>query len=155
MKFSTADFLRAAPVLVVVAAVLLIFPFKAVSFRASDAVSVKHFPVSFIQLTPQQEESAVLKAKTAWLDGSELRGRMTAHLPLVILPELVSCPLLGDEKFLPAAAPMPLIPWPKRPFTPSQAAPYPSQLPQLPIEAPKPFFSREELLNIDMKGTKQ
>lgn len=155
MKLCISDFLRAAPVLAVVAAVLLIFPYKAVSFQAADLVGAKPFPVSFVSLTHQQEESAVLKAKTAWLDGSELRGRMTAHLPLIVLPETDNGPILGDESILPQVSSMPHIAWPKRPFTPSLAADKPQEIPLLPAEEPQRLFSRIQLLQLDMKGTKK
>lgn len=152
MTSLSAELFRVTPVVIVVAAVISVFPFRAVSFKASDVGTSASFPVAFVQLTPEQEESAVRSAKTAWLDGSGLRGRMTAHLPLGDLPENDPGPVLGNEDFLPAAKDLPVVPWPRRPYSPSLAAPSPVRLAVPPRDVPRPYFSRKELLELDKKG---
>lgn len=143
---------RAAPVMAVVLSVVMIFPFKAIFFKPSAQKSSPSFPVAFVRLTAEQEESAVRAAKTAWLAGSGLRDRMTARLSLGDLPEREMGPILGEENILPKASSIPMVQWPKRPFSPSMAAQPPAPLAASQQESVPPAFSKNELLQLDTKG---
>jgi hypothetical protein len=137
-----------AAVLALPMAVVAVFPYGALNFKAA-AVSQRARPsAAFVTLSEEEELRATAAVKAAWQgDGGGLRliradltvGELPEEPPGAVL-EFSHCALRTPESKVPAEAP---------PFPPSMRAAAPEKIASLPVEAARPVFSREELLKID------
>lgn len=155
MRSLFPELARSSPVVATVLCLSAVFPYGALFFTPSPDVDSSRSPAAFVSLTPDREEAAVRAAKTAWLDGSGIRDRMTAALSIGDLPVSERGSALGDGAVLPPVSGMPLSRWRKRPYFPSLAAEKPSSIAVIRLETATPAFSRKELLSLETKGTEK
>ena len=137
------------PILIVLAvpsAIVSIFPYGAIGFKAK-APSPKPPAAAFITLSAEEEETAMRAAKTSWQGDADSCLRVRADLSFGELPAAKEEPVLGvGERSRPPR--FGDVGWEPPPFLPSHAAP--PLKPIAPGEAQKeaPPFSREALLSL-------
>ncbi len=126
MRDLRGKLLSVAVVLVAVVAVVVVFPFDALSFTPSRAAADGRAFAVFVLLTPEEEAAAMKAAKSSWNAEAVGVRRMRADLFVNDLPESAS--------------------------EPSLAAPPPKAIPADKADqmgGPAPAFPREELLKIE------
>lgn len=129
-------------------ALMLVFPYRAVGFKAEPSPrSGRPGHCRFVELTAEEEAGALNAARSAWsTDAGDLRRirleLMGSELPEPELGELLECSFRVGEKppsrFMPDLLPA------------TRGADAPHKLPPAPESQPQPAaFPREELLKID------
>ena len=150
MRRTVNALLSVAGVLALPAAVVAVFPFGALSFRAAPASTARPAAVAFVRLTDEEETAALRAAKTSWSSEAGAVRHLRADLHFGNLPERANEPAIHIEDRLRRPPPRPYAP-PTSPFLPSQAAAAPAKLPAAEGDepaAPLPF-PRKDLLKMD------
>ncbi len=134
-------------VLAILLAIVLVFPYDAISFKATKVEPSVPF-AAFVMLSPDQEAAAIKAAKTSWIGAAGGHTHsIRAELPFGVLPDAEGKPVLTlaerPTPILPAPAPLKPVA-----YLPSAAAPAPVVIPHDPRTDEQPF-SRQELLKLD------
>ena len=150
MRSIKQELLSVVAVLAAPAALMAIFPYGAVSFKAVPRQASSEPSAAFVHLTSEEEAEALKAAKTSWqADAASDRG-MRAYLPLGELPEDGhSGPILGEGGWAGLrSAPAP-VEYGTPTWSPSSAAGNPDKIDAEAEESPAPAFSKEELLRME------
>ena len=143
------EILSVATVLVVPAALLAVFPYGAVGFKASTLQAASSPSVAFVHLTAEEEAEALKAAKASWQADSASGRGMRAYLPLSELPEEgPNGPILDDSVWTWLRTALAPVEYGTPAWKPSAAAGEPEKIAAGEEEPASPAFSKEELLNI-------
>ncbi|MBQ6914836.1 MAG: hypothetical protein IJQ65_03875 [Kiritimatiellae bacterium] len=151
MKGWRSAFVSAVMVLLTIAAVVLVFPYGALTFRPRPDGPAQPAFAAFVALSPTEEAAAMKAAKSSWNAGAGAVRRMRAELFVSELPRGRDEPALEIADRAHSQTLPPLSPG-LQPFMPSQAAPPPAKIEpdkaDLKDESAS-AFSREELLRMN------
>ena len=150
MRSIRQELISVAAVISVPAALIAIFPYGAIGFKAVPRPKASKPSAAFVRLTAAEEAEALKAAKASWqVDAAADRG-MRAYLPLGELPEDVpSEPILDGEVWtVLRSAPAP-VEYGTPTWSPSFAADKPEKIEIGEEMRPAPAFSREELLKME------
>jgi hypothetical protein len=131
-------------------AVVLIFPYGAVSFKASQAPLQSQAFAAFVTLSDEDEQHAIAAVKAAWQGDAVGLRRIRAELSVGELPEeepgaiMEVSPLSLEAPQNDIAVQVPVFPPSLRAAPPEKIAPPPATIP-----IASETFSRTELLKID------
>ena len=128
-------------------AVVMSFPYSAVSFRAAEERTSPAPSVALISLSPEEEDLAIRATKGIWRGEVSAAERVRTWLPLVELPEDEEGPIMDMNFTLPAGR-RKLIAYRPPPLMPSMAAPAVAPLGVEPQTSSQTTFSRKELLEL-------
>ena len=144
------DLLSLLPLGVLLAALVSLFPFGIFKMKSETvAADRKRSAAScaFVELTPEMEMKAMEIVRSALSVGSTNIRDLRADLSLSTIPEQVLGAIMDiDERSVRVSIPAPVFD--VLPLPASLAAPPPCKLPVLAPEAPKPTFSKEEMLKL-------
>ena len=136
-------------VLSVPVAIVLAFPFSAVSFTPRQLSGRCSPSAAFVVITPAEQEQAMRSAKSSWQGDAGGVRRLRADLSVGVLPEndkSISADV-GAEPSRSAATRVDYVP---AAYPPSQGALPAGRLPKAETEtAREPAFPKSELLKID------
>lgn len=141
------EVLSVATVLSIPLGVAVIFPFRAVGFKAQDVALSPSATVSFVHLSEEEEAQAVRATRSALRgDGEDVR-QLHADLSFSDLPDEVQGEILPVSA-RPLGTDVPLVECAVGPFLPSRQAPPPQRIPIV-REEERPTFAKDVLLKID------
>ena len=150
MRSIRQELISVAVVISAPAALIAVFPYGALGFKAIPPPTASKPSAAFVRLTAVEEAEALKAAKTSWQgDAASDRG-MRAYLPLGELPEDgLSEPILGGEVWtVLRTAPAP-VEYGTPTWSPSSAAGEPEKI-AAEAEVPHaPTFSKDELLKME------
>ena len=150
MRSIRQEVLSVAAVLAVPAALMAIFPYGAVGFKAIPGRMASKPSAAFVRLTAEEEAEALKAAKTSWQADSASDRGMRAYLPLGELPEDgPSGPILGGGVWTGLRSASAPVEYGAPTWSPSSAANKPGKIEIGEENRPAPAFSREELLKMD------
>ena len=136
-------------------ALVVSFPFYAVSYKPSAQEAGEPFTAAFVTLSPEEESAAMRVAKSSWQRENVRSTWMRVDLSAGALPEPPAVSVMDSPdatragRRISAAYGMP-------PMSPSEAAPPPATIPPMPAVRSAQPFARDELLTLDgEKGMKK
>ena len=151
MKGFRSIFVSFLATLLAIAAVALVYPYDAMSFRPQKDKDAKAVFAAFVTLSPAEKAAAMKAAKSSWNTESGVVRRMRAELFVSELPAGKDDPAL--EVYDRMSRHMPSIVEPGvSPFMPTRAAPPPKTIsPEKGDQKDEStmVFSREELLKMN------
>ena len=150
MKSIRQELVSLVAVLATPAALVAVFPYGVVGFKAIPRQAACKSSAAFVRLTVEEESEALKAAKASWQAGSSSDMGMRAYLPLGELPEDgQSGPILDDSvwtwlRTVPAPVEYGTPTW-----SPSCAADAPAKIAAEPEAPHVPAFPKEELLKME------
>ena len=140
------ELLPLATVFAITAAIVLVFPYGAIGFKARSP-SPAAPAAAFIALSPGEEETAMRSAKTSWQGDADSSLRVRADLSFGELPAAKEASVLdvGERSRPPCFR---NVDWAPPPFLPSRAAPPLKPIPPAETQKDAPPFSKEALLSL-------
>ena len=150
MKSIRQELVSLAAVLVTPAALVAVFPYGVVGFKAIPRQAASKPSAAFVRLTAEEEAEALKAAKASWQAGSSSDMGMRAYLPLGELPEDgQSGPILDDSIWTWLRTVQAPVEYGTPTWSPSCAADAPAKI-AAEAEVPHvPAFSKEELLKME------
>ena len=137
------------------AAILAVFPYDAVRFRASDAPAGRGASAAFVVLSDKAEAEALVSAKTAWQSDAPAGRRMRRDLALGDLPEPPSAPLLEFDASSALGPAFPPVSYGVPAWCPTGAAARPEKIGREPARPRDAAFPRDELLRDAFQTTER
>ena len=150
MKSIRQELVSLVAVLATPAALIAVFPYGVVGFKAIPRQAASKPSAAFVHLTIEEESEALRAAKASWQAGSASDMGMRAYLPLGELPEDgQNGPILDDSVWMWLRTMPAPVEYGTPTWSPSFAADAPAKI-AADAEGPHaPTFSKEELLRIE------
>ena len=150
MRSIRQEILSVSAVLAARVALVAVFPFGALGFKAIPLQAKSHPSAAFVQLTAEEESEEIKAAKASWQADSASDMGMRAYLPLGELPEEgTNGPILGDIIWTGLRAASAPVEYGTPTWSPSAAANNPDKIDSEAEEPRAPTFAKEELLKIE------
>ena len=150
MRSIRQELLSVVAVISAPAALIAVFPYGAIGFKAVPRPTASKPSAAFVSLTSEEEAAALKAAKTSWQADSASDRGMRAYLPLGELPEDgPSGPILGGGGWPWLRSALAPVEYGTPTWSPSAAAAEPEKIAAEEEVPHATAFSKEELLRIE------
>lgn len=151
MKSLGGELMSLAATMAIPAAVALIFPYGATSFRAAGGPAPAEPSAAFVDLSAAEEAAATRAAKASWQGSGKETLSIRPDLSFGELPRAREPAMLDVEARTRPASPS-TMEWKDPPYLPRLAAPPPPPMPPEPPPADELPFPRDKLLRLGNLG---